>query len=68
MASGESDQGHSQEAPCDALVEAGPFVLRNLLESVPLSADGTSQEIKINCVEYYGEQLLVPSLLSPSRC
>jgi vacuolar protein sorting-associated protein 3 len=56
MASGNSDQGSSPGAPQDAPVEDGPFVLRTLLEGVPLSADGTSQDIKINCVEYYGSR------------
>lgn len=34
--------------------EAGPFVLRTLFADVPLSADGTRDDIKINCVEYLG--------------
>lgn len=32
----------------------GPFVLRTLLEDVPLSADGVDEGTKINCVEYLG--------------
>lgn len=32
----------------------GPYVLRPLLDSVPLSADGSANDIKINCVDYYG--------------
>lgn len=35
-------------------LESGPFVLRSLLDNIPLSADGTDEDIKINCVEYYG--------------
>lgn len=35
--------------------ESGPFVLRSLLDNVPLSADGGQEDIKINCVDYYGE-------------
>ncbi|KIH88671.1 tgf beta receptor associated protein [Sporothrix brasiliensis 5110] len=35
-------------------LERGPFVLRSLLENVPLSADGTEEDIRINCVDYYG--------------
>ena len=35
-------------------VEAGPFVLRSLLDDVPLSADGDQEDIKINCVDYLG--------------
>jgi hypothetical protein len=34
--------------------ESGPFVLRSLLEDVPLSADGDREDIVINCVEFWG--------------
>lgn len=34
--------------------ETGPFVLRTLLEDVPLSAEGDQDDIEINCVEFYG--------------
>jgi hypothetical protein len=34
--------------------EAGPFVLRSLLEDLPLSADGDKNDIEINCVEFLG--------------
>lgn len=34
--------------------EPGPFVLRTLFADVPLSADGTKDDIRINCVEYLG--------------
>lgn len=32
----------------------GPFVLRTLFADVPLSEDGTRDDIKVNCVEYLG--------------
>jgi len=32
----------------------GPFVLRPLLEDVPLAADGSPDDVKINCVDYFG--------------
>ena len=32
----------------------GPYVLRPLLQNVPLSADGGDEDIKINCVDYLG--------------
>ncbi|XXH00445.1 hypothetical protein Hte_006790 [Hypoxylon texense] len=32
----------------------GPFVLRTLFADVPLSEDGTKNDIKVNCVEYLG--------------
>lgn len=35
--------------------EAGPYILRPLLEEIPLSADGSKSDVKINCVEYYGK-------------
>lgn len=35
--------------------EDGPFVLRSLLGDVPLSADGSQHDIKINCVDYLGQ-------------
>lgn len=36
-------------------LEAGPFVLRPLLQDVPLSAEGTDEDIRINCVDYHGK-------------
>jgi vacuolar protein sorting-associated protein 3 len=36
------------------VTEDGPFVLRSLLDDVPLSADGPTEDIKINCVDYLG--------------
>lgn len=38
---------------------AGPFILRDLLADVPLSADGSKDDIKINCVEYLDNNLYV---------
>ncbi len=32
----------------------GPFVLKTLLEGVPLSADGEDEDVAINCVEFFG--------------
>ncbi|KAM0518285.1 hypothetical protein ACHAPS_007809 [Verticillium nonalfalfae] len=37
-----------------ARLQDGPYVLRTLLEDVPLSADGPVTDVKINCVEYFG--------------
>lgn len=34
--------------------EAGPYVLRTLLEDVPLSAEGAGEDVKVNCVEILG--------------
>jgi hypothetical protein len=35
--------------------ETGPFVLRKLLDDVPLAAEGDRDDIVINCVEILGE-------------
>ena len=40
--------------------ETGPFVLRDLLEDLPLSADGDREDIEINCVEFLGIICLLP--------
>ena len=37
-----------------AAAETGPFVLRALLEDLPLSAEGDRDDIEINCVEFLG--------------
>ncbi|KAF4982021.1 hypothetical protein FZEAL_2271 [Fusarium zealandicum] len=39
--------------------EVGPYVLRTLLDEVPLSADGSQHDIKINCVDYLESNLYV---------
>ncbi len=39
----------------------GPYVLRTLLDDVPLSDDGSNLDVKINCVEYFGANLYGPS-------
>jgi len=36
------------------MLETGPYVLRTLMADVPVSADGTAEDIKINCVDYLG--------------
>lgn len=37
-----------------ATSDDGPYVLRSLLEDVPLSEDGSKSDVKINCIEYFG--------------
>lgn len=39
--------------------EVGPYVLRPLLDSLPLSEDGSHEGIQINCVEYYGACIIL---------
>lgn len=36
----------------------GPYVLRTLFADVPLSEDGSRDDIRINCVEYLGARLI----------
>ncbi|KAK0727381.1 hypothetical protein B0T26DRAFT_765273 [Lasiosphaeria miniovina] len=43
---------------------AGPFVLRQLLHDVPLSADGANEDIKINCVDYLDGNLYIGTTAS----
>jgi hypothetical protein len=40
--------------------ETGPFVLRNLIEDLPLAAEGDRDDIEINCVEFLGMVLMNP--------
>ncbi|GAB0133170.1 hypothetical protein EsDP_00001585 [Epichloe bromicola] len=39
--------------------ETGPYILRPLLDEVPLSTDGFESNVKINCVEYYDGNLYI---------
>lgn len=52
------DQTSSASGSSNAIARNdGPFVLRTLLENVPLSADGADEGTKINCVEYLGRYM-----------
>ncbi|KAF9870819.1 hypothetical protein CkaCkLH20_11718 [Colletotrichum karsti] len=54
------DQRSSASGSFDAISRSdGPFVLRTLLDEVPLSADGAADGVKINCVEYLDHNLYV---------
>lgn len=46
----------------------GPFVLRTLLEDVPLSEDGDNDDVKINFVEYLGKTTQPTSGLVMGPC
>lgn len=46
-----------------AAPETGPYVLRALLEDLPLSTDGDRNDIKITCVEFLGVQIISLRLL-----
>jgi hypothetical protein len=55
MASEAQDEERSLKKRKRTGLESGPFVLRTLLQDVPLSADGANDgDIKINCVDYLG--------------
>ncbi|KAH7418360.1 hypothetical protein BKA64DRAFT_590281 [Cadophora sp. MPI-SDFR-AT-0126] len=53
--------GHEETALSrrQAAAETGPFVLRALLEDLPLSAEGDRDDIEINCVEFLEQNLYV---------
>ncbi len=37
-----------------AFYETGTYILRSLVEDVPLSADGEASEVWVTCVELWG--------------
>lgn len=69
----ESAEAPSTELQRSPAPETGPYVLRSLLEDVPLSADGDRDDIDITCVEFLGVcniSIIVPPvvhLLTRSR-
>lgn len=58
----ESNLERKRRAP-----ETGPYVLRSLLEDLPLSADGDRDDIEINCVEFLGTDN-VRAVTIPGAC
>lgn len=48
------EAGSGSGAKRELQLHTGPFVLRTLLDDVPLSEDGEHDDIKINCVDYLG--------------
>lgn len=61
-----SDPPSKPEHPKSAALHgSGPYVLRPLLQGVPLSAEGGEEEIKINCVDFLGRCQTGPSPLLP---
>ncbi|PHH91707.1 hypothetical protein CDD83_10555 [Cordyceps sp. RAO-2017] len=51
--------GPSSRSASHTSRESGPYVLRPLLEKVPLSADDSQNGVSINCVEYLDGNLYV---------
>lgn len=49
-----SSSGAGQHLEPQTQSQPGPFVLRTLLDHVPLSEDGEEDSTKINCVDYLG--------------
>ncbi|RFU35744.1 hypothetical protein B7463_g606, partial [Scytalidium lignicola] len=58
MASTNSEEQSGLQAARGTL-ETAPFVLRSLIEDLPLSADGDRDDIEINCVEYLDHNLYI---------
>jgi hypothetical protein len=54
MTTSGSSHAPALEASRQPRQDEGPFVLQSLLDDVPLSAEGSSHDIKINCVDYWG--------------
>lgn len=52
------NQNEAAAAAAAALPRAHPYTLRPLLHDVPLSGDGNNEDVKINCVDYYGMRIL----------
>jgi vacuolar protein sorting-associated protein 3 len=52
-----TSSAHGQGQPPQR--DDGPYVLKPLLDDVPLSADGSQSDVKINCVDYYDHNLYV---------
>ena len=50
----EPDELASSSTIVAPAAETGPYVLRTLLQDIPLSADGNGDDIEINCVEFLG--------------
>ncbi|KAL5598974.1 uncharacterized protein BROUX77_006007 [Berkeleyomyces rouxiae] len=48
-----------QVAPALAATEDGPFVLRTLMDGVPLATEAMPDGVKINCVEFYDNNLYI---------
>lgn len=49
-----TESGEPSPARTRNPLETGPYVLRPLLEDLPLSPDGAQDDVKINCVDYFG--------------
>ncbi|KAI1751645.1 hypothetical protein F4782DRAFT_181574 [Xylaria castorea] len=50
---------HNITTSAPGVLGTGPYVLRTLFADVPLSEDGSSDDIKINCVEYLDRNLYI---------
>lgn len=57
MASNDPQDNSSSRKRKRRAPENGPYVLRSLIEDLPLSADGDREDIEINCVEFLGKLL-----------
>ncbi|KAG4030347.1 hypothetical protein MFRU_012g00870 [Monilinia fructicola] len=59
MASNDPEDISSARERKRKVPEDGPYVLRSLIEDLPLSADGDGTDIEINCVEFLDQNLYI---------
>ena len=55
-----SDDGSAPRKRRRVSPPTAPYLFRPLLEHVPLSADGSDDDARITCVEYWSELFLPP--------
>ncbi|PGH04515.1 hypothetical protein GX51_03508 [Blastomyces parvus] len=61
--SSDDDIGSPRKRRRIAPPETGPYVLRLLIDSVPVAGDGSEQEAHITCVEYWNDNLYIGTSL-----
>ncbi|KAF7902083.1 uncharacterized protein EAF01_007381 [Botrytis porri] len=59
MASNDAEDISNSRKRKRRVQENGPYVLRSLIEDLPLSADGDRTDIEINCVEFLDQNLYI---------
>ncbi len=51
----EEEVGVSRKRRRKDVPETGPYILRTLVENVPLASEGDASDIEISCVELWGK-------------
>lgn len=54
----EEEDGVSRKRKRKPSASTGPYILRPLVEEVPLSAEEDGTDIQINCVELWGQSTM----------